>query len=367
MVNKHPSQAGAPSRRQFIKQASVGAMAGLCSSMALAGSDRYQDGAAPVHYPDPDIIALDKRFSYRIGNAAIQRLHTGMRWAEGPAWNGVGRYLVWSDIPNNQQLRLTAENNHVSANFRSPSHFSNGNTFDLQGRQISCEHLERRVVRYETNGSVTVLAKAFDGKSLNAPNDVVVNPLDGSIWFTDPGYGSLGVYEGTNANNGSSQPYQKEAVYRIDGTTGAMTKVTDEVYKPNGLCFSQDYKKLYVADSGVSHYAKAVGEIKVWDVAGATLNKGRRFTLTEYKKQKGIVDGIRCDTDGNIWAGAGWAGRGYDGVHIFAPDGDRIGQIVLPEICSNLCFGGKHRNQLFMTASQSLYSVYVGAQGAHFC
>ena len=357
----------APSRRQFMKQAAVGSMATLGAASSLANSDRYQPGASPIRYPDPDIISLDKRFGYRIGNAAIQRLHTGMRWAEGPAWNAVGRYVVWSDVASNEQLRLTTENDHVSHGFRSPSNFSNGNTFDLQGRQLACEHLARRVVRYEVNGSLTVLAAEFDGKSFNAPNDIVVNPLDGSVWFTDPGYGSLGVYEGTNANNGSPQPYQKEAVYRIDDKTGVVSKVTDEIYKPNGLCFSPDYKKLYVADSGVSHYAKAAGEIKVWDVDGARLKNGRRHTLTAKGKQKGIVDGIRCDVDGNIWAGAGWAGEGYDGVHIFAPDGERIGQIVLPEICSNICFGGKHRNRLFMTASQSLYSVFVGTQGAHFC
>ena len=357
----------ASSRRQFIQQAAVGSVATLGAAHSLASGDRYQPGASPIRYPDSDIIALDKRFTYRIGNAAIERLHTGMRWAEGPAWNAVGRYVVWSDIANNAQLRLTTENNHVSRDFRAPSNFSNGNTFDLQGRQVVCEHLERRVVRYEVNGGVTILAAEFDGKTLNAPNDVVVNPVDGSIWFTDPGYGSLGVYEGTSANNGSPQPYQKEAVYRIDDKTGVVSKVTDEVYKPNGLCFSPDYKKLYIADSGVSHYSKAAGEIKVWDVDGAVLKNGRRYTLTAKGKQKGIVDGIRCDVDGNVWAGAGWAGEGYDGVHIFAPDGDRIGQIVLPEICSNICFGGKHRNQLFMTASQSLYSVVVGTQGAHYC
>lgn len=353
------------SRRQFIRSAAA-VTAGALSPLALA--DRYAPGASPVRYPDPDIRVIDdKRFVYKIGNAAIERLHTGMRWAEGPAWNGVGQYLVWSDIPNNSQLRYRDEDQTVAKQFRVPSNYSNGNTFDLQGRQISCEHLANRVVRYEWNGSITVLADNYNGKPFNAPNDVVVSPVDGSIWFTDPGYGSLGIYEGTQANTGSPQPYQKEAVYRIDAKTQKITKVTDEIYKPNGLCFSPDYKKLYVADTGVSHYSAATADIRVWDVDGATLKNGRRFTLAAMGKQKGLIDGIRCDADGNIWAGAGWAGEGFDGVHIFAPDGDRIGQIVLPEICSNICFGGKHRNRLFMTASQSLYAVYVNTTGAHFC
>ena len=178
-----------------------------------------------------------------------------MLWAEGPAWNGVGRYLLWSDIPNNVQLRWLEEDGHVST-FRHPSGNSNGNTFDWTGRQISCEHGNRRVVRYEYNGKITVLADGYGGKPFNAPNDAVVHP-DGAIWFTDPGYGSLMNYEGHRAKTGSVQPHQKEAVYRIDAKTGKLTKVTEDIFKPNGLCFSPDYKKLYVADTGASHYAEA--------------------------------------------------------------------------------------------------------------
>jgi gluconolactonase len=333
-------------------------LAGGAASAALAQRD--YSGNNPIRYPDPDIRELDKRFArYRLGNTPIRRLHTGMLWAEGPAWNGAGRYLVWSDIPNNVQMRWLDEDGHVSV-MRQPAGHSNGNTFDWQGRQISCEHGNRRVVRYEQTGAVTVLADKHQNKPLNAPNDAVVDP-DGAIWFTDPGYGSLLHYEG---NKGELQ--LKEAVYRIDAQAGRMEMVTDEIFKPNGLCFSPDYKKLYVADTGATHDPKAPRNIKVWDVVdGRRLRNGRQFVSMELAGVgAGLADGIRADTDGNIWASAGWVGAGYDGVHIFAPDGVRIGQILLPEICSNVCFGGVKRNRLFMTGSQSLYAVYVEAQGA---
>ena len=347
-------------RRAFL----AGAAATTITAATFGQQRSYEPTAPPVHYPDPDIVVLDKRFNkYKIGNTPIQRLHTGMLWAEGPAWNGAGKYLIWSDIPNNVQCRWLAEDGHISI-FRNPSNNSNGNTFDWQGRQISCEHATRRVVRYEQNGEVSVLAEKWQGKLLNGPNDVVVHP-DGGIWFTDPGYGTLNGYEG---NKG--ELYIKEAVFRIDPKTGAMDMVTDELFKPNGLCFSPDYKKLYIVETGSSHYPAAPHNIQVWDVIdGKRLSKGREFTSMKLAMKTGevtgISDGIRADVDGNIWSGAGWVGQGYDGVHVFAPDGQRIGQIILPEICSNLCFGGPKRNRLFITASQSLYAVYVETQGAH--
>ncbi len=354
---------GGMDRRSFLAAATTVAATTAMSSTAFARN--FGPDAEPVRYPEPDVVVLDPRFKYKLGNTPIMRLHRGTLWAEGPAWNGVGRYLLWSDIPNNEQLRWLEEDGHVGRRFRFPSGNSNGNTFDFQGRQIACEHGNRRVVRYEYDGSRTVLADSYNGGELNAPNDAVVHPEDGAIWFTDPGYGSLMNYEGNRADTGSPQPFQKEAIYRIDADSGKMAKVADEPHKPNGLCFSHDYKKLYVADTGASHYSDARKIIWQYDIDGQRLINARPFADMEMDGRAGFADGIRADEDGNVWASAGWVGDGYDGVHVFAPDGDRIGHIRLPEICSNVCFGGSKRNRLFMTGSQSLYAVFVETRGAH--
>lgn len=368
-----PANQPGQARRSFLASA-VGAVALAVQS---ASARDFGPGTEPVRYPDPDIISLDPRFKkYALGNTPIQRLYhsPNMLWAEGPAWNGVGRYLLWSDIPNDIQRRWLEEDGHVST-FRNPSGNSNGNTFDYQGRQVSFQHGPRRVVRYEHDGSMTVLASEFNGKSLNAPNDGVVHP-NGDIWFTDPGYGGLMNYEGSRSTTGSVQPYQKEAIYRIDAKTGKLHLVADDIFKPNGICFSPDYKKLYVADTGASHYPDAPKNIKVWEVEEEkTLKNGKAFASMKLAMKDadgqmvdkaGFADGIRCDEDGNIWAGVGWVGDGYDGVHVFEPnEGVRIGQIRLPEICSNVCFGGSKRNRLFMTGSTSLYAVYTETRGAH--
>lgn len=359
-----PDRLGAPARRAFLAKAA--ALAGVTAMAPDAFARNFEPGAPPQRYPDPDIVVIDKRFKSKLGNTPIQRLYTGTLWAEGPAWSGVGRYLLWSDIPNDENLRWLEEDGHVARRFRSPAGNSNGNTFDFEGRQIACQHGTRKVVRYEHDGKVTVLAERFEGQEFNAPNDAVVHPNDGSIWFTDPGYGSLMEYEGNRLPGSAAnpQPIRKEAVYRID-RSGAIAKVAEEPFKPNGLCFSHDYKRLYVADTGKSHYDQAKSIIWAFELDGARLRDPKTFTTMEIDGKAGFADGIRCDEDGNVWASAGWVGDGYDGVHVFAPDGQRIGQIRLPEICSNVCFGGTKRNRLFMTASQSLYACFVETRGAH--
>lgn len=347
-------------RRAFLAAAG-GIVAGGAAGHAVPRADRQQTPPVspvptprswqgePLPYPDPDIIALDPRFNrYVVRNTPIRRLHTGTLWAEGPAWNGVGRYLVWSDIPNDVQMRWLDEDGHVTT-FRHPSGNSNGNTFDYQGRQLSCEHGGRRVVRYEPGGGMSVVADRYQGKRLNSPNDVVVHP-SGDIWFTDPPYGINGNYEGFKAD--AELPV---AVYRVDARSGQVEKAADGFGGPNGLCFSPDYKTLYVADTGGPR------EIRVFDVAGTTLRNGRTFatlTIPGTTAPSG-ADGIRCDVDGNLWAGA------RPGVQVLAPTGELLGMIRLPETCANVCFGGAKRNRLFMTASQSLYAVYVNTTGAH--
>ena len=357
----------APDRRAFLTAALAAAAAAPLA--AQASRRRRRRARRPPRLPGPppvspvaDAARLDQpsrgctrtRISWRsirrsgatsCSTTLIKRLHIGTGWAEGPAWNGVGRYLVWSDIPANAQMRWIEDDSRVTT-FRNPSGNSNGNTFDFEGRQISCEHGSRRVARYEPNGTVTVIADKFEGKRLNSPNDVVVHP-DGGIWFTDPSWGIRGNYEGNKAASET-----KEAVYRVDPEDGGDGAGGDRrPNMPNGLCFSPDYKKLYVADGanlGLRRGRRDAAQrqaVRPADDAGHAARSG--------------ADGMRCDADGNIWAGA------RPGVLVFSPAGQAIGMIRLPEVCANVCFGGAKRNRLFMTASQSLYAVYVGAVGAH--
>ena len=316
-----------------------------------------RDWNEPIRYPDPAVRVLDRRFrQYVLGSAAVERLHTGCRWAEGPVWFGDGRYLLWSDIPNDRILRWDEITGTVSV-YRAPADNANGNTRDRQGRLVTCEHGARRVTRTEHDGTVTVLMDNFDGKRLNAPNDVVVH-ADGGIWFTDPGYGIHVNYEGHKA------PFElPERVYRLDPDTLQARVVDESLVKPNGLAFSPDFEILYLVDTGASHKPGHPRTISAFDVIDAkTLANGRIFCDMGGSSS----DGIRIDIDGNVWSAAGWGGEGSDGVHVFAPDGDKIGEIHLPEAVSNVCFGGVKRNRLFMTGSQSLYSLFVEAQGVPY-
>ena len=293
----------------------------------------------------------DQRFVHLIvGSSRLHKLYGGCRWAEGPVWfNDLG-CLLWSDIPNQRILRwsdkpLAGESVSV---FRSPSNFANGHTRDASGRLVSCEHGTRRVTRTEIDGSVTVLADSFNGKRLNSPNDVIVHS-DGSIWFTDPTYGIMSDYEGYRA--APEQPVR--GVYRID-PSGSISMVADDFGQPNGLVFSPDETRLYIADSAFSHDPSAPRHIRVFDVNGDKLGNGRVFAHID----AGLPDGIRVDIDGNIWSSAA------DGVHCFAPDGTRLGKIFVPETVANLTFGGPRRNRLFITATSSLYEIFVAATGA---
>ena len=302
-------------------------------------------------YPDPAIEVLDPSFlKYRLFNASVERLATGTRWGEGPVWFGDGRYLLWSDIPNNRIMRWDETTGQASV-FRAPSNNANGNTRDRQGRLITCEHGARRVTRTEYDGSITVLMDHWQGKRLNSPNDVVVKS-DGSIWFTDPPFGLQSDYEGTIADQEIPA-----CVYRIDAQSGVPSIVADNVTGPNGLCFSPDESLLYVVESRAVPSRK----IRVFDVRnGTTLADSRIFI----DAGPGTPDGIRCDIHGNIWAGWGMGTPELDGVMVFNPAGVAIGRIALPERSANICFGGAKRNRLFMAAGHALYALYVNTQGA---
>jgi gluconolactonase len=292
---------------------------------------------------------IDPRFGALVnGNAHLDQLYTGCKWAEGPAWFGGGRYLVWSDIPNNRMMRYDETDGSVSV-FRSPSNNSNGNTVDRRGRLVTCEHGARRVSRTEHDGTTVVIADRFEGKRLNSPNDVVVKS-DGSIWFTDPTYGIDSDYEG----NKSESEIGRSNVYRVDPATGAVTAVITDMIKPNGLAFSLDESQLYVADTGRTHGAEHPKHIRVFDVKDATVSGGRVFA----ESTVGLFDGFRLDVDGRIWTSAG------DGIHCYEPDGTLIGKILVPEVVANCAFGGVKRNRLYICGTTSLYAIYVMTNGA---
>jgi gluconolactonase len=295
-----------------------------------------------------DLEVYDERFLYLLlGNSWVEKLYGGCLWAEGPVYFADGHYLVWSDIPNERMMRWSE--GQVSV-FRADSNNSNGNTRDRQGRLVTCEHYTRRVTRTEPDGSITVLVDRFDGRRLNSPNDVVVKS-DDSVWFTDPPYGILSNYEGQVAE----QEYGGCYVFRLDPSTGELRVVADDFDKPNGLAFSPDESKLYIVDTGLSHTLNGPHHIRVFAVTGdGALSGGDVFA----EVSPGMADGLRVDTQGNVWTSAG------DGIHCYDPDGVLLGKIKIPEPVANLTFGGPKRNRLFITATTSLYAIYVAATGA---
>ena len=301
-------------------------------------------------YPDPRIEIFHPDFNqYILFNAAVERLYTGTRWGEGPVWFPAGRYFLWSDLPNERILKWEESDGHVSV-FRQSDRIANGNTRDRQGRLISCEHRGRRVTRTEHDGSITVLADAFQGKPLNSPNDVIV-ASDDAIWFTDPPFGLRSQYEGIRGT-----PELPPSLYRIDPGTGELQRMTADLAGPNGLCFSPDESVLYVVDSAARPRL----------IMGFDVQHGRQLANPRVviNCEDGTADGIRCDQDGNLWCGWGMGTDALDGVRVFNPAGVALGHIHLPERCANLCFGGQYGNRLFMACGTSLYSLFVNTAGA---
>jgi len=308
-------------------------------------------GSPSLRDPDPSLQVLGPwTAKYRLPLASVERLATGMRWSEGPVYFGDGRFVLWSDIPNNRIMRWDEASGAVSV-FRQPSNNANGNTRDRQGRLVTCEHDARRVTRTEYDGAITVICDRYQGKRLNSPNDVVVKS-DGSIWFTDPPFGILGYYEGHLDT--VELPLN---VYRVDAQSGEATVVADGISAPNGLAFSPDETKLYIVES-----RSVPRRILVYNVVGDGRKLANGKILID-SGPNGAPDGLRCDVDGNLWCGWGMTAE-LDGVRVFDPQGEPIGHIALPERCANLCFGGRYRNRLFMAASHSLYALYVNTQGA---
>ena len=358
------------SRRGILSAALSGA------ALAVSGQARAQSFAFKPNqrYPDPAVEILDPSFAkYRLYSSTVEQLASGMRWAEGPAYFPEEGYLLLSDIPNNRIMKYSEKDASFTV-FRSPANYANGNTRDRQGRLVSCEHsVTRRITRTEKNGVVTVLADSFEGKRLNAPNDIVVKS-DDTIWFTDPLFGINGNWEGFKAKSEQANTN----VFRI-GTDGKLTAVITDLVNPNGLAFSPDEKKLYVVEW------KGTPNRSIWSYdVNADGSVGNKVKLIDAADQ-GSLDGFRVDRDGNLWCG--WGSNGalaaepvdvdgrkvyplkaksedLDGVMVFNPLGKPIGFIRLPERCANLTFGGPKNSRLYMAASHSLYALYVETEGA---
>lgn len=359
-----------PTRRRLLSMAALGA-ASAVASRASAQSIAFTPNP---RYPDPAVEILDPSFAkYRLYSSSVEQVATGLRWAEGPVYFPEGGYLLFSDIPNNRIMKYSEKDGSVTV-FRSPANYANGNTRDRQGRLVTCEHsVTRRITRTEKNGKITVLADSFEGKPLNAPNDIVVKS-DDTIWFTDPTFGINGEWEGFKAKREQTNTN----VFRI-GTDGKLTAVITDLVNPNGLAFSPDEKKLYVVEW------KGTPNRSIWsyDVAadGSVSNKVKLIDADD----QGSLDGFRVDRDGNLWCG--WGSNGalnseptdvggrkiyelkgksvdLDGVKVFNPQGKAIGFIRLPERCENLTFGGPKNNRLYMASCHSIYALYVEAHGA---
>jgi gluconolactonase len=366
-------------RRAFLAATAAAASAATLKAATAASVAPLGETGVPVRpseplplgplpnsrYPDSHLESLKKPrgawgqsgFKAFAGTNAVERIATGFRWAEGPVYFPAGRYLLFSDIPNNRIMRLSEDDGHLSV-FRQPSMNSNGNTIDREGRLITCEHSGRRVTRTEFDGSITIVADKYNGKRLNSPNDAAV-ASDGSIWFTDPVYGIGGYYEGVKA-----EPEQeKHNVYRVDPKSGQIKVVVDDFVEPNGITFSPDEKKLYVIDTGYTDGPDNPSHIRSFDVdvEDGKLSNGKVFVDN---LKPSITDGMRCDVDGNVWCSMGWGDPQEDGVRCYSASGDLAGKIHIPETVANLAFGGTFKNRLYICGSSSLYAVYTGTQGA---
>jgi gluconolactonase len=365
-------------RRAFLTTTAAAAAAATMKAASAetvtpfgqTGSPTTQTDPLPLgplpgsRYPDSRLESAHPKVSFGpsgfpafAGTMAVERVATGFRWAEGPVYFAAGRYVLFSDIPNNRIMRFSEDDGHVSV-YRQPSMNSNGNTIDREGRLITCEHSGRRVTRTELDGSITIVADKYNGKKLNSPNDAAV-ASDGAIWFTDPAYGIGGYYEGVKAQ----QEQEKHNVYRVDPKSGDIKVVADDFVEPNGITFSPDEKKLYVIDTGFTDGPDNPSHIRVFDVDHAAGKLSNSKVFAEMPKPS-ITDGLRADREGRIWCSVGWGDPKEDGVRCYTADGDLLGKIHIPETVANLCFGGQQRNRLYICGSTSLYAVYTSAQGA---